>query len=431
MPIVQGDRIDGANGTWECEIDHGARPESIKIRFTPKGSVRCTNIRLVQQVKAFGLDKDGKRIAKANGELYKNPADNPFGWEEPDSVPNPGGIPVYVDHSKCEGDPYYNGDDPQDASSRGDGTTRPPKPTEMSDGPSVDFDNKKAEIVEIHKNFETCAICAETGEILGCIWWSSISTRRNPGQIAVHTGSHDEPASGTMKKALKKFIQRHVRRGADGKLHWFCPETGTERGLVPGGFDKALLAVRGARLARGAEPGGELVRSNERLIAITRPGAGEGRTGAQREVIERALRQPQRAAIKFTWSGEQEKTIPGVIFSAFSELTPGQIAPFVSDDSRFANDFVAIRVVPVEPDPMKKLLTEARTAVARAHPDRGPVTVSVIAGLGTASPIGWTGTLEEREVRNFVARARRRVAAPEAIDALNYVALNMGRATEV
>jgi hypothetical protein len=435
MPGIQGDRIDGTYGSWTAETNHTVEPEKIAIKFTPKRGT-CKDVRLVQHVKAIGLDNDGKRIAKENDELFDDPTDNPYGWEKPDSVKNPGDVPVYIDHLKCEGDPYYNGDDhPQDETSKGDSTSTPPTPTEMTDGPGIPlhgpggFDDIKADVATVHKIFETCAICIETGEILGCIWWSSVSSRTHQGRITVHTGQHDEPGSETMKKALKKFIGRHTRKDRNGKLHWFCPETGAMKGLVPEKYAERIFQS-GISVRTLTRPSVFSAAPMSTVIAVQRGHVGGGALLEAPELaLARSIASPHQAALKFTWSGAQEKTVPSLVFSALTDLSSADIAPHVRDEPRFANDFMGLRFVPATSDFMSMLLTRLQAHADELREITGVVTISIIGDIRGDDSFSYTGTLESSQLASVLDEVNPAVAdsGPGVREALTYLSLNFAR----
>ena len=92
------------------------------------------------------------------------PGQNPFVHVKPHTIDRvlSGGAttPTYIAHDACEGDPYYNGDDPvKDKTSRGDATINPTVPTDSGwDSPGGPMDGVKGNIVRIDIEFETCAV---------------------------------------------------------------------------------------------------------------------------------------------------------------------------------------------------------------------------------------------------------------------------------
>ena len=82
-----------------------------------------------------------------------------------------------------------------------------------------------------------------------------------------------------------------------------------------------------------------------RKMRLERDKVGGGaRIPAAKEAIKRAMDSPQRAFVQFSWAGDQTKSVPGVLLTAFEDLAVEHVAPFVTTEPRFANDFDAINV---------------------------------------------------------------------------------------
>jgi hypothetical protein len=415
-------QISGANGNWDYTIGSG-NPEQIDITFTPKNTVVCKRIYLLQTAKKIAYDAvvGGNEVPGPPEDWWTN--GYPYGHAKPDRVTDPDGHVVYIDHTKCEADPYYNGDDdpndkPRSAGSGPDGTG-----TTMTDGPGTPFDNKVAKVKRIVTIFETCAICADDGQILGCISWSSEATRGgSDGKISVTPPDKETTVSETFKKALKKFCENHTKKGTDGKLHWWCPEKapgvkgpkgdtadpfGPE---VPDGFKKRWLAVETTtplKLDRASVGGGLRLADTASVFALS-------------------MSDVTRSAIKFTWAAEQEKPIGSVIFSAL-DLTEADVAPYVENSSQFANDFIVINHCHTTPEFISDLLHHLAEASDLLKQQDGPTVVTILAALRSERAASFSGTLDRIQVSAIMERAALHSGVEgSTLKVIQYIALNMG-----
>jgi len=182
-------------------------------------------------------------------------------------------------------------------------------------------------------------------------------------------------------------------------------------GPVPEGLQKALLS------------------SVPSSIKIERQFVGSGRRETDPlAVIRAAVVDISHAAVKFTWSGDQNKTVPSVLFSPATPITSEMIAPHVTTEARFANDFIVINCYEVSAVLMAALLTRLDPELQSGPQDRtGPVTISIISGVGTDAAFSYSGSM----VRARVASVMRDVARqPDTdaglLEAFHYLALNMG-----
>jgi hypothetical protein len=430
MPPITGSiQLTGPNGTFEFEINRpgGGAPDTVTIKFTPKDTVRCGNIRLAQTSKATAYDRFGRKITGDREEFY-DPPRHPFPHRKGNETFDGEGDPVSIDSLACEGDPWYNGDDAaQDTPSQG--SSPPPRSTTMVDVPQNPFVGVKPGIFEIVVEFETCAICVDTGECLGCIRWSSTSRRGNPGQDAIGQPVSVQPCSGTFDRALKKFIERHSKVDpADGKLKWFCPEADGAiagpgglvnrpfGGEIPDGLKKKLL--------------------QEKLVPARVPIRAEliG-TGASAKspasALSLALREPRAAALKFTWASGQDKSKPSVVFTPLHRLAAEDVSPFIpAEAKRFGNDFSDLRVRVVTPGFLKRLAESLAPAFKKPSKD-GPVLVTLMAELRSEKAEGAVVAALPGQVYEAVrASASHPDVDPELLRDLHYVALNMGQTTE-
>ena len=191
-----------------------------------------------------------------------------------------------------------------------------PKPTELDDTPGSrnpnGFNNRfKKNIKKIVYSFETCAICADTGEILGCVTWKTELSQGEGGKISVD--NNEGKPSNTFKKAFKKFIKTHTKK-KKGVLHWFCPETGKKK---PSG--KKVKGPKGTTSDPfgGAVPSGlksnwvDAVKKGEQT-KLDENKANTTNKKPLRQIINDNWDDIERAGLKFTWAGEQIKTVASV-----------------------------------------------------------------------------------------------------------------------
>jgi hypothetical protein len=412
-------KIVGKNGTWDADVTPG-NPDEISITFTPKAGT-CKNIRLAQTAQLKAFDATPAEVPGPPEDWWTTPY--PFGHTRTHRVRDAAGRFVWIDHQPCEGDPFYNGDDrPHDGTSRGDATTTPPTGTTMTDAPSVSYENKIANVKQIVATFETCAICVDTGEILGCISWSSTSTPTDKGTIRVEPPDKEVDCSDSFKKAMKKFVETHTKTDAGGTLRWWCPETGGSikgptgsttdpfGGAVPPGFKTAWLATepRPLRIDRERTGGGRRLKTVDEAIGL-------------------AAEEPQRAAVKFTWAGEQIKTVAGLVLTAYADISGEDVAPHVGDDPRFANDFSRLEAYVVSADVVLELVSQLGSVSRLLRNRDAPAIVTIISGLGSARAASLTGTLTPSQVSALAERVASHPATDEgALQALSYLALNMG-----
>ena len=285
--------ITGTNGTWDYSII-GTPPEMLRVAFFPNPGT-CKDVRLSQRVSKTAWDAQGRLVTDNPAEMFK-PGQNPFAHAKDDIIDHvlTGGStpPTYIDHVACNGDPYYNGDDPMDRASAGDATAQPPTLTKMDDSPGGPMAGVRDTIVRIDMEFETCAICAESGEIFGCIRWMCRVTRDNQGKIAILTKDHDVPASSAFQAAFHAFVSRHTKTDSDGALRFWCPDGPVKvggsivepwRGTVPDGFRKRWLESRTPEFA--LEPA---------LVG------GGDRFASAREALRACIETPEHSAIKVT-----------------------------------------------------------------------------------------------------------------------------------
>lgn len=426
MPDQTG-TVKGTNGKWDWTIKPGNR-DKITITFTPDKKVKCSNIRLAQIVTNIAYDANGKEVPGPPKDWWKDPKDYPYGHNEKDFVTDEEKHVVYLDHVACEGDPYYNGDDKgRDDPSRGDATTTPPKGTTLSDNPSAPLSNKNPKITRIVYIFETCAICADTGEVLGCFVWTMEGTAKSPGKITVNSKDKDQGCSKTFTQALDKFLTNHIKKGDDGKPHWYCPETSpTVKG--PTGVVKNPFGgeVPPGFIDKWQKPEGGAVKKNVQMEG-SKVGGGL-RVKSLESVLAACLGNLEAAAVKFTWSGDQIKTRPSVVLSPLTDLEAQDIAPFIEADDRFSNDFVALYTVPVTKALMRDLIARLAEFSDPLVNSTGPVTVTLMANLRTKRAAALTVMLETPDMgRLMVEVAAHTDVDEEILETLHYLALNMGR----
>src|SRR5579871_2373729 len=330
MPSTSGEtNVQGNNGTWTFHIDKnpGNQADKVTITFVPNPGGICKDIRLIQIVSLTALDRHGVPFKGMPENMIFKPGENPFTHRAKKMVRDRGGDPWTVDYRSCEADPYYNGDDAfQDIGTHG------ADKSDMWDTPGSDFTDVNLGIDYLEMNFQTCAICAETGQCLGCLKWRATAHRGGKeGECELIDPLAADPCSDIVQTATQAFVKTHSKVNDEGIRCWYCPDDdrfGPE--ISPKAYKKfmdAKLALRQMDLS----PYREDMRMGKGTL-IKDAGA----------ILAAARVNPEGIAMKFTWGGTQSRTVPSLIFSAY-ELTPEDVVPFLRDAPRMGNDFVAMR----------------------------------------------------------------------------------------
>jgi hypothetical protein len=425
--------IKGKKGDWE--FDHTPRApgrDTIKITFKPKKDAKgCKNIRMSQTYTIEAFDAAGKKVTSKFEDMLKDPKKNPFGFRTDDEVTDKNGIPHVIDHIKCEGDPYYNGDDkPHDTKSNGD--TVVPTPTDLSDLPGMPNPAGfgavfKANIKKLVFTFETCAICVDTGAILGCVKWTCEVSAADGGNIT--PGTKEGDPSDAFKKALKQFVKNHTKKKA-GVLRWYCPETGQ---TIPGTVPPVKVKGPGGSTS---DPFGEPVPGDfqKKWVATMKLGAnikldpekaGTGKKVSMGKAFRRGLRDPQRSGVKFTWSGFQVKTVPSIVLTPFHAIGEDELASFSSLEPRLSNDFESLRVQYVSEDFFAGFLETLEGFGEPLSTDEGVATVTLMSDLGTRRAAAFTGMLRGEDILSLIPRVSEHPDVDdETLDLLTYICQN-------
>ena len=453
--------IPGENGEWEIEIikREGDEPEmqkdTIKIKYTPNKTT-CKTICFAQTVTLTAYDENGNRVASSIDEIYTDPMYNVFHKHTQDDQIKDNQTIVVVDHLECEGDPFTNGDDTlKDSGTKG--SVNPLTWADFKDTPGISIGtrDKKKNIKKVVQTFEIAAICADTGEILGSIIWKCVSTGTDRGEIELMSKKEGNPTDA-FKKALRKFVKTHSKvkmSNGVGVTHWFCPETSTIiegphgifsdpwGNLIPEGFKKKWLTQKeiegpcgGTLFLRGLKElmpsynmyTGDLKIKSEELTPAGSVGGGQY-VESPLEACEAGLNNVGQCGIKFTWSGDQTKIIGGIVFTPYKTISPEDVSPFIEEKARFINDFYALKACFVPPALMQHLLDVMTEYAEPLQLSDGPVTVSIIANVGTEEAVAYTGALLPEQVASFVREAATHESVnQELVEVFQYLGLNFG-----
>jgi hypothetical protein len=210
---------------------------------------------------------------------------------------------------------------------------------------------------------------------------------------------------------------------------WICPENGEPNGEVPGGFLKAVIP----HFAPPAQDGKlhSQDRPMRRQLHIPKRG-GNGEFAAFSTVVRAALHSPAHAAVKCTWSGNQKKTVPGLVLTAIPRLTGRDIAPFVPREARFTNDRVDLRYQEVSVSFISALLSAIRKYEHSMGGDDGDVMFTLIANLRRPETCAYTGVLRASQMTSLVKSIAPHAKGDSAtLAALGYLTLNMGTDTQI
>lgn len=142
---------------------------TINIQYTP--SVNCGKVVLIQTVKISVSNEDG---TMSMGLPFSDV--DTLDHMDDDKIADG----TAVDHSYCEKDPYYNGDDPQDGGTKGKKTAAETADSTMSDTPAASVPkNGKPKFTAM---FEVCAYCADAvpaTSLNECMRWTYMSSQAN------------------------------------------------------------------------------------------------------------------------------------------------------------------------------------------------------------------------------------------------------------
>lgn len=442
MPVPP---IDGDHGSWDW-TPHvgGAQPDgskgrdAIDITFKPSASANCKDVRLTQTVKIKAYDATGKHIASSFSEIF-DPIPGNFRHLSANHIfikEDGRWVEVFVDHVACEGDPYYNGDDvPHDKASKGDSTIAPPgtpAPTTMYDKPGGFFrgGSVRPGIVRIVVTFETCAICAADGRILGCIKWTCVSTPTDAGSITVLSTTEGDP-SNESKRALKQFARRHTVWASrpDGKPHWFCPEDGKVKHGLPETTYRRIVFNQVIAMAPTApsKPPDHGFRSIR--LRVDHAGGGNRIPYDQIEVIAQA--DYGKTAIKFSWTGAQIKSVSSLILRGSDNIDDAAIEPFAEAGEMFENDFSHLSAVTVSHNALSAIL-KALIEQQSDSDQRRPVVVTTMAQLGEENAAAAQLEFDEYSLGEVLLQvATHRDLNDTELDAINYLRLNMCDASPI
>ena len=442
MPVPP---MDGDHGTWNW-TPHvgGARPDgskgkdSIDITFTPKASANCKDVRLTQTVTIKAYNAAGEHIASSLSEIF-DPIPGNFRHLAANHIfikEDGRWVEVFVDHVACEGDPYYNGDDvPHDTASKGDSTIAPPgtpAPTTMFDGPGGFFQggNVRPGIVRIVVTFETCAICAADGRILGCIKWTCVSTSTDAGTITVLSTVEGDP-SDESKRALKQFGSRHTvwALSPDGKPHWFCPEDGRVKHGLPETTYRRIVFNQVITMAPIAPP--KPLEHGFRRIKLRADHAGGGSTIPFDQIQTIAQADYGKTAIKFTWTGTQIKSVASLVLRGSDNIDNAAIEPFVEPGEMFENDFSHLSAVTVSHNTLSAILMALTEQQSDSEQVR-PVVVTTMAQLGEEKAAAAQLEFDEYSLGEALLQVATQHDLNDAeLDAINYLRLNMCNASPI
>lgn len=451
--------IPGEYGNWTIEITKRTKlVDEIDITYTPKENKKgCKNIRLAQTSKWVAYNAKGEIVTSNRQEVFKDPKDNVFKHRGDDEIKDKTGL-ISIDHLKCEGDPFINGNDKLlDYDSRGDATSSPPEYTTFVDFPGGPWKFVKKNIKKIVMTYETVAICANTGELLGSIRWQGVNTEKDMGEITLISTKEGKP-SETFKKAFKKFVETHSKTNAKGEVRWYCPETSDKikgpkgilknpwGGIIPEAFRKKWIEEtpkqsKEKNWSKDKQCGGNIflrgignrepegvgtMKSGEIVVDEDRVGGGQYGESPT-EALDAGLNTVERAALKFTWSGYQAKTVKGILFTSYRDISPEDISPFIEYNDQFINDFHALEVHVLPTELMHHLLELMAIHAEDLKSSNGPATVSIIANMGTEEAAAYTGTLLPENVASFIIEAALHESVDQkTLDIFHYIGLNFG-----
>ncbi|MEX2282594.1 MAG: hypothetical protein WEE89_08925 [Gemmatimonadota bacterium] len=408
--------IDGEHGIWEWTSTPGVSPtvppsdkpcDKLTIKYVPLPGTPCREFRLISVVEWTAYDATGNVVGKKPDEIYDG--EHIYRYRKRAEVENDGKIWV-VDYKSCEGDPFLDGEDrPHDGHRL---TIRQAQPT-------VGWPLMKPGIVKIVKSFEVCVVCLDNGVILDTLRWTSTATRTatsyDEGTIAPPQRSN-QPHEGT-REAIRKFVKTHTTvSDDDGEevANWTCPERNTTKHEVPDGFWRAWKPPE-------EETGFHWLDLDETRV-------GEGRMASlPAEVLAAARSDVARAAIKFTWCGDQDRSVASLVITPAPTIVARDVAPFLQpNDSRFDNDFAALRGQTITRDLCAALLEQLSNGAGVLTQPPAEVVVTVIANVGRPGAFAFAGSLKPAQLAVMLDRAAP-YASSSDLAAMDYISLNMAQ----
>ena len=202
--------VTGVTSVWAGTFTATVTGGTIEIKYTP--SANCDKVLLIQTVRVVASNEDGTM-----------PMNVPFdkidklGHMNDDAIADG----TAVDHSFCEKDPYYNGDDPQDGGTDGKKTALVTIDSTFTDTPGISV--PKLGKPKVTAMYEVCAYCADTvpGTSLNeCMTWTYMNSQANGETVMVTGGTgagNAQMPSQSHTDAVNKFNMNHMNNTK-------CPE---------------------------------------------------------------------------------------------------------------------------------------------------------------------------------------------------------------
>jgi len=275
----------------------------------------------------------------------------------------------------------------------------------------------RGNVKRVVKSFRVCAVCADTGAILDCMGWTCTATAapKDSGTVAIPDQTSIPPQEA-FDAALREFMKTHVRTEG-GKKYWWCPESSQKRGEIPDGF--------GRQWAPATETGFHWLELDDQQVG------GAQLAASATPVLTAGLEDAGHAAVKFTWSGDQDKTTMSLVVSPLRDFTAADIAPFVRrGDARLANDLVALAHQYVSPDFCHNLLSRLSAVPGGLAGAPADVTITIVANLRSDRATAAVGSLDPRTLAGILNELRGFESTEGVRDALQYLSLNLALRTE-
>jgi len=370
---------DGDNGNWEIEHVHRDGPsDTILITYKPKPNNRCPEIRYIQTQCSKAYDKHDNFITSDPNKIFKKGKNLLWHHDDEFYVDTNNRYYISVDTSPCFQTPFYH-EEPEDHPDdiTGNGTTG--KAAKIKDRPSQPRADWRTGIKKVVVEFETCAVCVPTGEVLGCIKWQAVATEEDFGDITIPANAdnkaEEKDPTDNFKKAVKKYLKTHVKKKQgeqNAQPRWYCPENGVDSPSevtdenspfgkpVPSGFRERWIDFE-PRYEIGSlftpfKPG-----KNVTVADVT---VGHGIFyDTLNDAIAAIYDCPECSYIKFTYPFGKITPVKGVVFTTYPDITAKQIAPYIKDNDLFSLDFFQLNARVVNTD----FIQDLAKAIAKYH----------------------------------------------------------------
>ena len=161
------------------------------------------------------------------------------------------------------------------------------------------------------------------------------------------------------------------------------------------------------------------------LVGMHGAAGGAERFIDLKDAIQAMMNKPELAALKFTWAGDQDKTVASLVLSNVT-LTAELIGPFLEDRPEMHNDFEALYFLKTKGSTMQLMAETLLENQAKLAPSESlQVMLTIIANLGEPGAAYITAGVHPADLSTILAAAINNIDEGTQA-ALGYLQLNMG-----